>query len=159
MQQSLIHGLFSGPIDIVGDIHGEIDALRALLLLLGYDASGVHPQGRRLVFIGDLTDRGPDSPAVIELVADLVSRELAQCVLGNHELNLLRETRKEGNGWYYDDNHDHRNGKFLESRALEAAKRPAIVEFLSSLPIALERADLRLVHAAWHAASIECLFR
>jgi hypothetical protein len=155
MNQSLIQALFSGPIDIVGDIHGEIDALRTLMSLLGYDASGVHPQGRRLVFIGDLTDRGPDSPAVIELVANLVSRGLAQCVLGNHELNLLRQARKEGNGWYFDDNHDHRKGKFRESRALVAAKRPAMVQFLSSLPIALERADLRLVHAAWHAASIE----
>jgi hypothetical protein len=106
------------------------------------------------VFIGDLTDRGPDSPAVIELVADLVSRGLAQCVLGNHELNLLREARKEGNGWFYEDNQDHAKGKFRDSRPLEVARRAVTVEFLSHLPIALERSDLRLVHAAWHAASI-----
>jgi hypothetical protein len=155
MNIPLIQELFSGAIDILGDIHGEIDALRDLLRALGYDSGGVHPSGRRLVFIGDLTDRGPDSPAVVELVNDLVSQGLAQCVLGNHELNLLREARKEGNGWFYDDNQDHLKNKFRDSRPLEAAKRPAIVDFLSSLPIALERSDLRLVHAAWHAASIE----
>ena len=94
-----IRALFEGPIDIVGDIHGEIDALRDLLGQLGYDTTGQHPDGRRLVFIGDLTDRGPDSPAVFELVSGLVARGLAQCVLGNHELNLLRQARKEGNGW------------------------------------------------------------
>ena len=107
------------------------------------------------MFIGDLTDRGPDSPAVVELVSSLVSRQLAQCVLGNHELNLLREARKEGNGWCFDDNQDHRKNKFLESRALKAENRPAIHAFLGNLPIALERSDLRLVHAAWHPASIE----
>jgi predicted MPP superfamily phosphohydrolase len=108
-----VQELFPGPIDIVGDIHGEIDALRDLLRHLGYDQAGVHPQGRRLMFIGDLTDRGPDSPAVIELVSGLVSQGSAQCVLGNHELNLLRKARKEGNGWYFDANHDRQKNKFL----------------------------------------------
>ncbi len=64
----LIQELFSGPIDIVGDIHGEIEALRQLLKSLGYDQYGIHPDGRRLVFVGDLVDRGPNSPAVVELV-------------------------------------------------------------------------------------------
>jgi hypothetical protein len=154
MSFRLIQELFPGPIDIVGDVHGEIDALRNLLRHSGYERSGVHPQRRRLVFIGDLTDRGPDSPAVIELVSELVSRGLAQCVLGNHELNLLRNARKEGNGWYFDDNQDHRKAEFLDSKPVDASKRPSFEGFLSSRPLALERADLRVVHAAWHAGSI-----
>ncbi len=155
MKEGLIHELFAGPIDIVGDIHGEIDALWDLLKQLEYDRGGVHPGGRRLVFIGDLTDRGPDSPAVLDVVSGLVSRELAQCVLGNHELNLLRDADKEGNGWYFDDNHDRKAGKFRNCRSLDAKKRPGVREFLSGLPIALERTDLRLVHAAWHGPSID----
>jgi hypothetical protein len=151
----LIQPLFDGPIDIVGDIHGEIDALRDLMGQLGYEASGDHSDGRRLVFVGDLTDRGPDSPAVFELVSDLVTRGLAQCVLGNHELNLLRQARKEGNGWHFEDNHDHREGKFTSAKPLGAERRPALLTFLSSLPLALERPDLRLVHAAWHEGAIE----
>ena len=153
----LIQSLFFGPMDIVGDVHGEIDALRDLMGVLGYRSDGTHPGGRRLVFIGDLTDRGPDSPAVLELVSDLVSRGLAQCLLGNHELNLLREAIKEGNGWYFDVNHDRATGKFLDSRLLAAEKRPTLREFLKGLPIALEREDLRLVHAAWHPASVEII--
>jgi hypothetical protein len=154
MVHALIQELFAGPIDIVGDIHGEIDALHDLLRHLGYNQAGEHPLGRRLVFIGDLMDRGPDSPAVIELVSGLVSRGWAQCVLGNHELNLLRQERKDGNGWYFDDNHDHRKSKFRDSRPVQAEKRPSIRAFLSSLPLGLERADLRVAHAAWHPASI-----
>ena len=62
---SLIQSLPEGPLDIVGDIHGEFDALLALLSHLGYDPRGHHPQGRRPVFVGDFCDRGPDSPAVL----------------------------------------------------------------------------------------------
>jgi hypothetical protein len=153
----LIRPLFPGPIDIVGDIHGEIDALKDLLGHLGYEADGVHPLGRRLVFIGDLTDRGPDSPALINVVSGLVARGLAQCLLGNHELNLLREARKEGNGWYFKESHDRRKGKFLDSRPIAADRRADVTEFLSRLPLALERDDLRLVHAAWHSMSIAAI--
>ncbi len=150
----LIGTLFEGPLDVVGDVHGEIDALRDLLKHLGFRGGGGHPDGRRLVFVGDLTDRGPDSPAVIELVSDLVRRGLAQCVLGNHELNLLRQARKEGNGWYFEDNHDHRAGKFVNAAQLRPEARAALQTLLEELPLALERSDLRIVHAAWDAASI-----
>ena len=71
---TLVRPLFAGPIDIVGDIHGEIDALLALLHHLGYAEDGIHAQGRRLVFVGDLTDRGPDSPSVVSLVGRLRRR-------------------------------------------------------------------------------------
>jgi len=79
MTGSIVAPLFSGPIDVVGDVHAEIDALRELLGGLGYDAVGKHPAGRRLVFVGDLGDLGPDSPAVIELAKGMVERGVAQC--------------------------------------------------------------------------------
>ena len=61
---SLVQNLFAGSIDVVGDVHGEIEALRTLLTRLRYGPDGSHSDGRRLVFVGDLTDRGPDSPAL-----------------------------------------------------------------------------------------------
>jgi hypothetical protein len=45
----------------------------------------------------------------------------------------------------------------MDSRSLTAARRPAVQEFLRSLPLALEREDLRVVHAAWHPASIAAI--
>ena len=53
------------PLDIIGDVHGEFEVLQALLHHLGYHEYGVHPEGRKLVFVGDLCDRGPDSPAIM----------------------------------------------------------------------------------------------
>ena len=154
-EQGLIRPLFDGPLDIIGDVHGEIDALRALLVRLGYDEHGEHSEGRRLVFVGDLCDRGPDSPAVIRLVRGLVRRELAQYCAGNHELNLLRKEQKHGNHWYFPGDHSQREetfGSYVQVSPTEAAE---FHEFLATLPVALERPDLRVVHACWSNAAIE----
>jgi len=149
----LIEPLPQGALDIVGDVHGEVDALRSLLHHLGYDVHGGHAQGRRLVFVGDLCDRGPDSPAVISLMQTLVGNGRALAILGNHELNLLRADAKEGSGWYFDERvaSDRRYAPF--ARAV-GPQRQEMLAFLGGLPIALERADLRIVHAAWQHDAI-----
>jgi hypothetical protein len=146
--------LFDGPLDVVGDVHGEIEALQALLGHLGYTADGHHPQGRRAVFVGDLCDRGPDSPAVLDLVMGWVQAGRAQCVLGNHELNVLLGEPKHGNGWFFDRNHELANGEFLHSKAATASRRAAWTAFLERLPLALVRDDLRVVHACWDEAAL-----
>lgn len=146
--------LFDGPLDLIGDVHGEIDALRDLLSRLGYGHDGVHPEGRRLVFVGDLCDRGPDSPAVLDLVSALVASGRAQCVLGNHELNILCGAIREGNGWFFEHDHDRAEGKFHTSAAVDPPMRSRYLAFLGTLPLALEGHGLRVVHACWHSDSV-----
>ncbi|TJZ49730.1 polynucleotide kinase-phosphatase [Streptomyces piniterrae] len=89
----------TGPFDIVGDIHGCRSELETLLGRLGYalvrDELGravdaAHPEGRTAVFVGDLVDRGPDSPGVLRLVMGMVGAGHALCVPGNHENKLGR---------------------------------------------------------------------
>jgi protein phosphatase len=93
-----------GPFDIIGDIHGCYDELTALLTQLGYagtqsDGSSegklafAPPVGRKAVFLGDLADRGPDSPGVLRLVMNMVEQGHAYCVPGNHDIKLLRKLR------------------------------------------------------------------
>jgi len=83
-----------GPFDIIGDIHGCRAELETLLDRLGYEQSTHrHPQGRKVVFLGDLVDRGPDIPGVLRLVMDMVETGAALCVPGNHEMKLLRKLR------------------------------------------------------------------
>ncbi len=91
-----------GPFDIIGDVHGCGDELRALLETLGYaitegDGSGgvtvAPPDGRTAVFLGDLVDRGPDIPGVLRLVMGMVARGDALCVPGNHDAKLVRKLR------------------------------------------------------------------
>ncbi|MFJ2210837.1 polynucleotide kinase-phosphatase [Streptomyces sp. NPDC101062] len=79
----------TGPFDIIGDIHGCRSELETLLGTLGY-VDGVHPHGRTAVFVGDLVDRGPDSPGVLRRVMGMVGAGSALCVSGNHENKLGR---------------------------------------------------------------------
>ena len=85
-----------GPFDIIGDIHGCFDELRDLLIKLGYQVNGVSatpPEGRKAVFLGDLVDRGPNSPDVLHLVMNMTKAGAALCVPGNHDMKLLRKLR------------------------------------------------------------------
>lgn len=79
--------------DVIGDIHGCYDEFKQLTMKLGYNwESGfpVHPDDRKLAFVGDLTDRGPYSIKVIEIVAMIVKKQLAFYTPGNHCDKLYR---------------------------------------------------------------------
>ncbi|MBE0544359.1 MAG: polynucleotide kinase-phosphatase [Verrucomicrobia bacterium] len=104
-----------GPFDIIGDVHGCFDELVELLGKLGYVAAEVtrrtgseefvkaeestssrrwlHPDGRKLVFVGDLVDRGPKVPQVLKLVMNTGASGAALCVPGNHDVKLMRKLR------------------------------------------------------------------
>ena len=155
---SLIQDLFEGPIDVVGDVHGECGTLCQLLDRLGYDGDGNHPEKRRLVFVGDLVDRGPDSPGVVRLVRHLVqTKKTAQCILGNHELNIIRGDHKHGNGWYYGQPEVIRKDKggiSFQVLAKDDAERADVKAFFEALPLALMRRDAVVVHAAWDPGSV-----
>lgn len=146
-----------GPLDVIGDTHGEIHALETLLNILGYHKDGSHPDNRRLVFLGDLCDRGADSPAVIALVKSLCETGRAFCILGNHELNTITGKSKDGSAWFFEDRYERDSQKYLFFKTVEPTKKSEILEFLRELPLALERDDLRVVHATWHAPSINSL--
>ncbi|MFI8258001.1 polynucleotide kinase-phosphatase [Streptomyces filamentosus] len=79
----------TGPFDVIGDVHGCRSELETLLGRLGY-VDGAHPEGRTAVFVGDLVDRGPDSPGVLRRVMGMVAAGNALCVPGNHENKLGR---------------------------------------------------------------------
>lgn len=158
-QRGLIQPLADGPLDVIGDVHGEVEALDALLRELGYDAKARHAEGRRLVFVGDLCDRGPDSIEVIQRVQAWIAAGRAQCVLGNHEMNLLRDEPREGNGWFFDEDwhQDHGDPRFADCRPADVETRAGILHFLLSLPLVLERVDLRIVHACPDPAALQAV--
>ncbi|MEP6663177.1 MAG: polynucleotide kinase-phosphatase [Verrucomicrobiota bacterium] len=106
-----------GPFDIIGDVHGCFDELVELLRKLGYEEAAVgagdyfqigtareriideenliggwrHPEGRKLIFVGDLVDRGPKIPEVLRLVMKSVNLGSALCVPGNHDVKFMRK--------------------------------------------------------------------
>lgn len=96
----------NGPFDFIGDVHGCCDELEELLVQLGYESQPVkdsgpgwssihyaHPEGRKVVFVGDLVDRGPRILDSLSLVRNMVASGNALCVPGNHDVKLLRKLR------------------------------------------------------------------
>ena len=83
-----------GPFDIIGDVHGCYDELLELFDGLGYvadaEAGMRSPEGRRVVFVGDLVDRGPGVVETMRLAMRMVAAGEAFCVPGNHDVKLLR---------------------------------------------------------------------
>ncbi len=91
-----------GPFDIIGDVHGCTDELEALLGALGYrltwhhDREGertvevVAPKGRRLVFVGDLVDRGPRSPDALRIAMAATEAGIGFAIPGNHDDKFRR---------------------------------------------------------------------
>ncbi|MZF89677.1 polynucleotide kinase-phosphatase [Streptomyces sp. SID5643] len=117
----------TGPFDIIGDIHGCAAELEALLGKLGY-VDGVHPEGRTAVFVGDLVDRGPDSPGVLRRVMAMVKSGNALCVPGNHENKYGRHLRGRK------VQHTHGLAETIEQMAGESEEFLAEVrEFLDGL--------------------------
>src|SRR5882672_8671213 len=91
-----------GPFDIIGDVHGCFNELSELLTKLGYVIQRIPedqtnygfevaaPTGRTAIFLGDLVDRGPDSPSVLRLVMSMINSKVAYCVPGNHDMKLQK---------------------------------------------------------------------
>ncbi len=80
-------------VDIIGDIHGCYDEFVQLTNQLGYtweNGYPLHPEGRVIGLVGDLTDRGPNSLKVIEVVWSLYKNHKVYYVPGNHCNKLYR---------------------------------------------------------------------
>ncbi len=146
----LIQALPAGPLDIVGDVHGEWSALEALLSHLGYAKNGSHPQGRHLVFVGDLCDRGPDSPKILTWLKQAMVSGNVFAILGNHEMNLLLNVPKDGSGWFFPCREPYDEKLYAPwEKSFAKEEQEAIREQLLAWPVILERDDIRIVHAAW----------
>ncbi len=140
----------AGPFDLIGDVHGCFDELTALLGRLGYRIdpvaageallSACHPDGRRVVFLGDLVDRGPRSLDCLRLAMGMVAEGSALAVVGNHDDKLAR--------WLH--GHKVRVGTTLgrtiaEIETTGPAFRARLAAFIDGLPSHLWLAGGRLV--------------
>lgn len=136
-------------IDVIGDVHGAIEHLEALLETLGYRSrhgSRRHPDGRLAVFVGDLIDRGPGQIETIRLVRDMVDAGDAACVMGNHEYNAI--------AWYHglrarDEHRRRQHEAFLTAVGEDSALHRELVEWFATLPLTVETLGMRVVHACW----------
>lgn len=145
----------SGPFDIIGDVHGCAGELEMLLVKLGYAVSWrgepsqpsvlvSAPHGRRVVFVGDLVDRGPRAPDALRIVMSMVEAGIAFVVPGNHDVKFQR--------WL--DGKDVKPSHGLDRTIAQMETQPKtfkveVREFLKRLPIYLwlDGGKLAVAHA------------
>lgn len=141
---------------IIGDVHGHIDQLRALLTALGWQPDPGNPHGwtppadARLISVGDVVDRGPDSLACVLTLKHLQAAGHAEMVLGNHECRyraMLGHLLGESPGLPRVP--ESRMVAWLQLLGLTRDAQQALADWLDQRPPWLELPDAIVAHAAW----------
>lgn len=120
---------------IIGDLQGCFNSLNRLL-----EAVAFAPRQDRLLFVGDLVNRGPASEKCLRWVRARCEEGVAQCVLGNHDLHLLAVAagkRKANSGDTLQD-------------ILRAKDRASLLDWLARQPLLLRAGEDFVVHAGIH---------
>jgi hypothetical protein len=149
-------------IDFIGDIHGYANELEALLQKLGYakkSGAYAHPQ-RKVLFVGDYIDRGPQIKETLEIVKAMVDTENAIALMGNHEYNALCFHYQETEGGHL-RKHEIKNiiqhYETLKQFQNKQKEYESYLEWFKSLPLFYETDSFRAVHACWDNNNIQYL--
>ncbi len=155
--------------DIIGDIHGQVHKLEALLGKMEYRCQGGawrHPD-RTAIFVGDFIDRGKQGVETVQIVRGMVDAGSALAVMGNHELNAIAwhtpDPAKPGEYLRprFEEKWGEKNRKQHEAFLAQVEDHPAlhkeIVDWFLTLPLWLELPELRVVHACWHEPFMDWL--
>lgn len=152
-------------LDIIPDIHGDIQRLNRTLTQLGYQRASEtwsHPEGRVAAFLGDFIDSGHSNAEVIKTVMHMERDGSAIAIMGNHELNALlyhtpgRCSGSVQHGYMraHTANNTSQHETFLREFPVGSRESQEILEWFLTLPLFLDLPDLRLVHAYWHDAHV-----
>lgn len=149
--------------DLIGDIHGCGKTLVTLLKQMGYSQrQGIyqHPK-RKVVFLGDIVDRGPNIRMACHVVRDMVDAGHAHIVMGNHEYNVLMYCTESPSGMQqpYLRPHTQRNTfivqQTLEQFANHASEFREFLNWFADLPLFLDFDHFRVIHACWDQRMID----
>ena len=127
-------------LDIIGDTHGLFSEVISLMDNIGWKYDSYNhilkhsdPE-RKIMFLGDVLDRGPDSLKLLKMVNNMVDKNLAYFILGNHEDKLINLYSK-----YKTDGTVGRKSvssamTFMNFLAMSIYQRSEIDDFLESTP-------------------------
>lgn len=152
--------------DLIGDIHGALSKLEGLLTNLDYrqDADGIyrHPEGRTVIFVGDLVDRHQGQREVLHIARAMIEAGVAQAVMGNHEFNAIAYATPDPDapGEYlrpHIEKNTETHQSFLDAFTFGSAEYLETIEWFRTLPLWLDLGAFRVVHACWYLPSIKVL--
>src|SRR5271154_3617738 len=111
----------------IGDIHGCLDEFEEILKKLQYDW-----QKDRVILLGDLIDRGPDSVGVVKKAREMN----LECLMGNHEHKFIKWFRSQGSRVDVYDRRDYYS-KLSDQD----------IQYIVNMPTYIELDDVIVVHA------------
>jgi len=113
----------------IGDVQGCAPSLKSLIKKL--------PKESKMIFLGDLVNRGPSSLGTLRQLKSLQEQGRAECILGNHDLHLLA----------IDAGLRKTKGLDTVSTILHAPDRAELIHWLRHRPMALSNGKVITVHA------------
>jgi hypothetical protein len=147
-------------IDFIGDVHGEHEHLITLLKKLSYKPTGdtwSHPAGRKVCFLGDYVDRGPQIREVLVTVRAMVESNDAFAIMGNHEFNLISWHTPLIDGSPERCRPESKRYQLVESLKQLGEGDNKWIDWLRTLPPTLELPGDRAVHACWSPEDVDKL--
>lgn len=150
--------------DLIGDIHGYASPLKALLQRLGYhEAHGVwHHPTRKVIFLGDFIDRGPEQLETVRIAQRMMEAGEALSVMGNHEFNAIAwvtpDPDRPGERLRrHSARNRHQHDAFLTQIGENSPEHESAIAWFRTLPLYLDLPGLRVIHACWHKNSLMTL--
>lgn len=151
--------------DLIGDVHGCARALARLLEKMGYQHRGdcYRHASRKVIFVGDIVDRGPRIREALHIVKDMVDQGQAEIVLGNHEYNSMGYCAPgpETSHKPFIREHTARNHRLIRETLEQFEEYPAewkaFLDWFHDIPLFIEKEHFRVVHACWDHEAIEKL--
>ena len=146
--------------DLIGDVHGQFLKLKNVLDHLGYKKKkGVYSKENHCAFfIGDLVDRGENTVEVVDLVKNMVEQGFAEAIMGNHEYNLFGYLTKDDKNNFLRP-HTAKNTKQVINTLVSYNKKDKLLEehldWMTNLPLYINKPEFRAVHACWDKASYQ----
>jgi hypothetical protein len=148
--------------DLIGDIHGHASELKKLLTKLGYtfkNGSWSH-SSRKVVFVGDYIDRGPEIREVLRIVKSMVDSNKAYAVMGNHEYNAIAFSHRLPDGSFlraHNSVHIRQHQATIDQFSEYSVEWQQWIDWFYTLPLFLEIDGIRVVHSCWDSNHISWL--
>ena len=148
---------------IIPDIHGQADKLDGLLAKLGWRKTtagwaGPEPE-RKIMFLGDFIDGGPNNTRVLQTVRSLIDSGKAEAVMGNHEFNAIHyHTEVNGSPLRaHSEKNTDQHRSFLDEFPMGGAQTRDVIDWMLTLPLFWENEQFRAVHACWSQSHIDLI--
>lgn len=136
-------------IDVIGDIHGLYTDFVSFIESLGYtvkDYTIYHKENRKILFLGDVVDRGQESLKMLKIMYNSVKYNGHYAIIGNHENKLSQFYKHYSRFKNIPPLNEANSETILEFLSLSTKEQEDYIDFIENLPHYYVYQDLAFIH-------------